>query len=184
MPDDPLITDNLNFYLANAAGLALPEPMSADEAARQIVALYEQSGYSGVTLSLRFGDMREEPLYSVSVYPDLGLVSSGAAVKGYVLKSFIEGNLGLLNDPRCGVGLWHDVSTDTLYYDLVALVPGRQEAIALAQQYNQIAIYDLGASTEIAVGGTGEGPPKMPPAAERLPNINLSAENSRAEEEL
>ena len=97
----------------------------------------------------------------------------GCAQQSYILQVFISQNLHLLDDPRCGVGLWYNAEDDATYRDIVAILSDRQEAIALAAKYNQIAIFDLQTLTEIKTDGIGDTPAELPPAAERLPQINL-----------
>lgn len=54
------------------------------------------------------------------------------------------------------VGIWTDPATQITYFDAPTHVIDRDEAIALAQRHNQIAIWDCAANTSIPTGGTGE----------------------------
>jgi len=45
---------------------------------------------------------------------------------------------------------------DETYLDVSTTLNDRDEAVAMAARYNQIAIYDLAAQWEIDTGGTGE----------------------------
>ncbi len=141
-----------------------------------MLALYEESGREGATFSLRFGDLRGQPLYAVSLYPERTRRSTGNAVSNHILQLFIADNLDLLTNPRCSVGLWYNADEDVTYRDVVAALPDRQEAIMLALQYDQIAIFDLLNLNEIETGGTGDIPADSPPAAHRLPQINQQEE--------
>lgn len=174
MPDDRPVAESLSSYLANSAGLALPDLADAEEAANQIIALYEESGRSGATFSLHFGDMTGQPLYSVSLWPDRSLKVFGEVLEIDILLLFVQINIDLLNDPRCSVGLWSD--SGVTYCDIVALLPSEQEAVALAVSYNQIAIFNLHTLTEIETGGTGNTSPNLPPDTQRLPEINPKEE--------
>lgn len=176
MPDERRAAEDLISFLADPDGYILRDPVEAEEAASQTLALYAESGREGATLSLRFGDMSRQPLYSVSVWPERGRTSPGDTVSVRILQLFIEANLDLLDDPRCGVGLWYNADAGVTYRDIVAILPDRQEAIALALRYDQIAIYDLHNLTEIETGGTGNTPADMPPATERLPKMNPEKE--------
>ena len=147
-----------------------------EEAASRIVALYEQSGRIGATFSLRFGDMRGQSLFSVSLWPERGRRVKGDAVKLRVLEAFIMGNLDTLDNPRGSIGLWYNADDNLTYLDVVATLPSRHEAVALAFQYDQIAIFSLEALDEIETGGTGNTPAELPPAAERLPKVDLQEE--------
>lgn len=154
---------------------SLPPLLEPEEAAIRMLALYEESGREGATFSLRFGDLRGQSLFAVSLYPERSLKLSGYTVEMDTLQLFIQVNKDLLNDPRCGVGLWY--YADVIYCDIVALLPNEEEAVALAKRYDQIAIFDLRALTEIETNGTGNTPATMPPGAQRLPKINLEEEH-------
>jgi hypothetical protein len=184
MPDERRMAEDLPSFLADPGGLRLREPLGAGDAANQTTALYEGSGRDGATFSLRLGDMRGQGLYAVSVWPERGKKSAGDTVSVRILQLFIAENLDLLDDPRCSVGLWYNADEDVTYRDIVATLPSRQEAAALALQYDQIAIFDLRTLTEIETGGTGNTPADMPPATERLPKISPQEPDAQKEEQL
>ena len=174
MPDNRRVAEDINSYLADPKNFLLPQPADVDNAAQQILALYEESGREGATFSLYFGNMSGKPLYSVSVWPERGTQPLDNEMSVSVVQDFIEANSDVLkdlNDPRCGIGLWYNVDDDVVYLDIVALLPSRLDAVALAMRYDQIAVFDLEALTEIGTGGTGNGPSVMPSATERLPGM-------------
>jgi hypothetical protein len=182
MPDNRRVAEDIISCLVYPERFTLPQPVDVDNAAQQILALYEESGREGATFSLYFGNMSGQPLYSVSVWPERGTQPSDNEMSVSVIQDFIEANsdvLNELNDPRCGIGLWYNADDNAVYLDIVALLPSRLEAVALAMQYDQIAIFDLNALTDIETGGTGNGPSVMPPATKRLPRIR-----SQKDEEL
>ena len=168
LTDIPRKADGLGDYL-NEKTTTIPPLLEPRKAASETLALYESSGREGATFSLRFRDMRGQPLYAVSLYPERGRKSNGDTVKMRILQVFIAENLDLLSDPRCSIGLWYNADEDVTYLDIVATLPNRQEKTTLALQYDQIAILDLQTLIEIETGGTGNTPADMPPAAERLP---------------
>ena len=174
MPDDRPVAESLSSYLANSAGLALPELTEAEKAASQTIALYEQHGRVGATFSLRFGDMNGQPLYSVSLWPERGRKVVGDTVKLRVLQVFIMENMDLLNDPRGCIGLWYNADENVTYLDIAATLPSQQEAQELAVQYDQIAIFDLKTLAEIETRGTGNTPTDMPHPTERWPQIDFA----------
>ncbi len=176
--DVPHKAADLADYLSDET-TALPARLEPEEAASRTLALYEGSGREGATFSLHFGDMRDQPLYAVSLYPERGRKSAGDAINVRILQVFIAENSDLLDDPRCSVGLWYNVDEDVTYRDIVATLPNRQEAAALALQYDQIAIFDLRTLTEIETGGAGNTPAEMPPVAERLPKRGRHEEEQR-----
>ena len=120
MLDDRPVAEDLVSYLTDPVGLALPELSSVEEAASRTAALYEQSGRTGATFSLRFGDMRGQSLYSVSLWPEHGRRVTGDTVKLRVLQVFIMENADLLGDPRGNIGLWYNTDENVIYLDVVA----------------------------------------------------------------
>ena len=132
--------------------------MTVEEAVNDIITLYAER--EGATLSLYFGDLSGMRLYAVSVCRDRSLTLQGQLLPPGALRAFIREREELLSDPRNSVGVWFDVTT---------VVPDRDQAIAVGQRYNQVAIYDPDRQEAIEVGGTGEPPPNMPPARDRLP---------------
>jgi len=179
MPDERRVAKDITSYLDDPDNLVLPQPVSADDAAEQILGLYEKSERDGATFSLHFGNMQNQPLYSVSVWPERGTQPSDNEISVRLIQDFIEANsdvLKELNDPRCGIGLWCDASENVVYLDIVALLPDRMDAVRLAELYDQIAIFDLVALTDVETGGTGNSPADMPPVTKRLPSVNLKAD--------
>ena len=77
----------------------------------------------------------------------------------------------MLEDARNTVGTWYNREEDSTYLDITTTLPSRTEAVSLAMQYNQIAMYDLAAQVEIATEGTGEEINGLPPLMERLAPI-------------
>ena len=122
-------------------------------------------------MSLRFGDMSGQPLFSVSLWPERSRKIAGNAVKLRILHVFIAENMALLDDPRGSIGLWYNAGENLIYLDIVATLPSRQEAVSLALQYDQIAIFDLEALNEVETGGTGNTPADIPADGKRFPEM-------------
>jgi hypothetical protein len=163
-PQDPVA------FLGQGAPLArLPAPIEMAEVVRQVEALHTAN--EGSTFNLYFGDMAGRRLYAVSLYPERGVVLEGRQVDLKVLHRFILDNLDLLRDPRVSVGTWFNADNGLTYLDVSATVPERAQAIQLARQYNQIAIFDLFSFEEIETGGTGTKMDNLPPADRRLPAL-------------
>jgi len=156
-------------FLSDPSG-ELPQPIEVDDAVEQILALHAEN--DGSTFNMYFGDLGGEELYAVSLYPDLGIVLEGKEIPPEVLRRFILDNAELLKDPRVSVGTWFDSESGMTYLDISATIPDRQQAIELAQRYNQIAIFDLSTFEEIGTGGTGEAIEDLPPPSERLPELD------------
>lgn len=49
------------------------------------------------------------------------------------------------------VGAWHDDSTDTIHLDLSAVFSGREFALTVAREQNQLAIWDVDNGVEVRV---------------------------------
>jgi hypothetical protein len=140
--------------------------LDVDAAAQQIAALHRERG--GSTFNLYVGDLSGQRLYAVSLYPERSLVTHGAEIDATAVTRFIARNMDLLQDPRNSVGTWFDEVSGFTYLDVSATIADAQQAIALGQRYNQVAIFDLDRLEEIAIGGSGEEIPDLPPATERL----------------
>ena len=117
---------------------SLPPLMDAAIAAQQIWRLYRQN--NGATFSLYHGNLAGLDLYAVSIYNDREIFSP-APVTVERIEAFIRSNLDLLSDPDNSTGIW--LEGDENFYDVVVTVEGRQQAVALAQAYNQLAICHL-----------------------------------------
>lgn len=160
----PRPAKNLLDYLSKPA-MVLPE-MEAIESFVQNIQRRHELG--GSTSSRYFGNAAGQNLYAVSVYPDRTALIPGRNIPTALLRAFIQANRVLLEDARNAVGTWYNREEDSTYLDITTLLPERAEAISLAMQYNQIAIYDLARQAEIATDGTGEEIDGLPPVAERL----------------
>jgi hypothetical protein len=88
-----------------------------------------------------------------------------------LLRTFIQTNHALLEDARNAVGTWYNREEDITYLDITTLLIDAAGAISLANQYNQIAIYDLARQVEMRTEGTGEEINGLPPPMERLPPL-------------
>ncbi len=166
---------DLRTYLFNPR-TRLPRPIPIENAVTQIGRLHGESG--GATFSLYFGSMLGQELYAVSLYPEpqTAVTVSGRAVPADVLHAFIQANRELLSDPRLCIGTWYQEETDITFVDVVAVLSGKEAAITLGRQYNQIAIYVLAAGEEIETGGTGEWVLTDVPPEQRLPRLDRGRE--------
>lgn len=147
--------------------VTLPAVQSPEMAAPVVAKVHEIDG--GSTYSLRWGDLSGNPLYVVSIYPDLGVQIKGNQVSEKQIERFIIANHALLTDPRCTVGTWYDSDNGITYLDVSAVFANQHVAVTLAKEYNQISIWDLKNSKDIETGGTGDPPKNMPDIMKRLP---------------
>ena len=173
----PRPAKDLIDYLFHPAAI-LPEPEAVEEFAANIQRRHE---IGGSTSSRYFGDAAGQNLYAVSVYPDRTALIPGRNIPVTLLRTFIQANRTLLEDPRNAVGTWYNREEGSTYLDITTLLPDRAGAVLLAMQYNQIAIYDLAGRTEIITDGTGEEFEELPPAVERLAPLKRQRQRKNSE---
>ncbi|HEY7064238.1 MAG TPA: hypothetical protein VII06_22350 [Chloroflexota bacterium] len=146
----------------------LPPALDLDAVAAQAAALHRANG--GATVNLCYGDLAGQDLYVVVVYPELSETVPGPDLDAARIRQFIADHLALLSDPRNNVGTWVDDDGNSVL-DVSSALPDRAQAIALAQQYNQMGVFDLAQMETIDTGGTGAVPAGLPPVEQRLPPI-------------
>ena len=123
----------------------------------------------GASIHTHFGDLRGQPLFAVSVYPERTVRISGRQLSVSLIASYLRQNADLFRDPRVILGTWYNADEDTTYIDVTMICSAKDEAVRLAQANNQIAIYDLAHDAEIDMGGTGEAWSGLAPESELLP---------------
>jgi len=136
----PRLANDLHDYLSDLE-TTLPKPRDLGDMAHRIAALHREN--SGTTFNLYFGDMADQKLYAVALYPEQSATLPGRNISVGDLQDYIQLALPFLQDARNNIGTW----------------------------YNQIAIYDLAGQREIAIGGSGTPTDGLPPAGERLPKL-------------
>lgn len=72
------------------------------------------------------------------------------------IESYMFDNADLLQRDGYVLGGWHDPDTGRVWLDVSVVTQSRQKAIELAQQNNQIAVFDLAKFESIPTGGTGQ----------------------------
>ena len=164
----PRTATDLLDYLSDSA-TALPKPFSADEMVARLISLHRQSG--GATVNLYFGDMAGQNLYAVSLYPERSITLAGSRLSAADLRDYIQAVRPLLRDARNNIGTWYNRDMDETYLDVSTTLADEENAIMMAAEYNQIAIYDLAGHLEIETGGTGEVTDDLFPLGERLPKL-------------
>lgn len=153
-------------YLADRKG-PLP-PMMGVEAAVDL-ALQGHEANSGSTTHFRWGDLSGQPLFVVSLFPDLGIIKQGKAVSKAELTAFAKANLNLFADPRVCLGTWFNEADGNTYIDINVVLADKAAAVELAKRYNQIAIFDLATFEETQTGGDGKPLADLPKPEARLP---------------
>ena len=166
----PRVAEDLLDYLTDAETV-LPAPQDIEVMVGRILDLHRQNG--GATFNLYFGDMAGQPLFAVSVFPVVTAVEPARFLSPNVLRQYVRDVERLLRDPRNNVGTWYNPSDASTYLDISTTLPEREVAITLADQFNQIAIYDLAQREELPTFGTGEDTSDLPPEDERLPPFSM-----------
>lgn len=180
MANEPRTADSLADYLADPRSV-LRKPVDAQQAAERSAALYGRSVHQynqgvsrniGATFNLYFDDLSDQPYYAVALYSDLAPdPEPGIDADVRVVQSLVVQSWELLLDPRNNIGLWYDDKDDLLYLEVSAVMPDKEEAISLAERYNQKEIFDLKRGESIVIGGTGIPVENLPPPMERLPAL-------------
>ena len=166
------VANNLQIFMTDAS-LRIPRWIGISKAAAKIIAAMQTS--TGVTFSLYFGQVQEQSLYAVSVYPEKSVFLPIEGFTQSLVEDFIRANRDLLSDPRNCVGVWYVREEDTLYLDVSTTLPNLEMAVRLGQEYNQIGIYDLQNGKVIDTGGTGTEVSDLLPFEGRLPSLERKA---------
>lgn len=80
--------------------------------------------------------------YAVSAHKDRELVIQGALTEA-ALSKYIADNADLLSQPGKTLGTWLNPDDGNTYLDVSQVTPDRAEAMRVARENNQIAIFDL-----------------------------------------
>ena len=128
----------------------LPPRIPLEEAVTQIATIHERN--EGATFNMYFGDLAGKPLFAVGADPRRVRRIAGRIVSREHLRKFIEDNDDLLRYPRYNVGTWFNATDGLTYLDISLTIAERQQAVDIARQHNETAIYDLrrGESIDIA----------------------------------
>ena len=144
----PTIQKAVNKALRNTVNAMLK--IKADisgQVINEILKGIEANG--GITYNISQGNLAGTDNYAVSIYPDREVITEGP-VDFDRLENFIINNEDLLNDPKNSFGSW--INNGKIYLDVIVTVPNKEEALRLAHQNNQLAIFDLKNMQEIPVG--------------------------------
>ena len=153
-------------YLSKPEG-ALPPMM--DVAPAVDMALKSHAANDGSTTHMRWGDLSGQPLYVVSLFPDLGIIKKGKDITKDELTAFVQAHKDLLSDPRICFGTWFNKDDGNTYIDLNVVLSDKAKAVELGKQYNQISIFNLATFEETKTGGDGKPVANLPAPAKRLP---------------
>jgi hypothetical protein len=99
--------------------------------------------------------------FSVSINPELTFNPDiiGENLTSENLTAYLENNKDIFLEGNTAVGTWYGSEpggASELWLDVATIVQGRDEAIKLAIENNQVAIFDLENMRPIQTGGTGK----------------------------
>jgi hypothetical protein len=89
--------------------------------------------------------------FAVSVNPERTRVIEGT-VDSVTLHQYGRDNRDLLSTPGKVFGGWLDTESGKTYLDVVTLFDSKEEALDLAVEHGELAIFDLGSGQEIRTG--------------------------------
>lgn len=118
------------------------------EIVNNILNLIHQNG--GATWNMSKGNLIGQPYFAVAIYPQKEQIVDEADFEN--LEGYLVENEGLLSNPSNSFGAW--VSGNKVYYDVVATISDKNEAMKLGQQHHQLAIFDLKELKEIPLQRT------------------------------
>jgi len=143
----PSIQKAVNKTLRNPVNASKKQADISGQTVRDILEVIESSG--GITYNMQQGNLAGTPNYSVSVYPGREKIVDGVADFDDI-ENYIEANEDLLSQSSNSFGVWSNKGQ--VYYDVVVTIPDREEALKLARENNQLAIWDLKNMIEIPTG--------------------------------
>lgn len=81
--------------------------------------------------------------YSVSPYPERGVILAPEQVSGAAIDDFIAANADLFSETDRYFGAWFDQETNKVFFDVSIVVPTREQAIETGLKHRQIAYFDF-----------------------------------------
>ena len=112
-------------------------------------ALYARAGYfGGATLDTKFNEPKIGYLTAINKGLEFKNLST---VNEHTISKWIENNKSFAKQNGYYFGSWKDETTGKVYFDIVACFSNVVTASKLAKKFNQIAIWNIGAKTEIKI---------------------------------
>lgn len=133
----------------------------------------------GITLDLATGDVAKDG-YIVATQGNSDIIPQDEFFNDAQgidrVANYVNANKDALGQGGMRLGIWHDKKNNEVVLDTVEQVADRDQAIALGQQRNQQAIYDVANDQEIDTGGNGDRPNAPAPAEQQQPDVAPSPE--------
>ena len=134
------IVSELRTFLNNTS-LRLPRLKPLRQIAALLIEVHASEG--GASIHPRFGNLKGQFLFAVSLYPERTVRINGRDVPAIIVLAYMRQNSDLLADPRAIIGSRYNADEDTTYLDVTVVLSDQEEAVHLGERYNPIAIYDL-----------------------------------------
>lgn len=104
----------------------------------------------GFSIDLTTGENVSEG-YAVAIHPDREQVIPVEDVTMSSLISYALDNMDLLAKPGHVFGAWHDPESGKVYLDVSTVRTDRAEALELAREHNQLAVFDFATLSSVDV---------------------------------
>ena len=105
--------------------------------------------------------------FAVSIYPKDSFSKPAADFTANDLVDYLVAHKDMLSNPQVHVGGWNDPDSGRIFLDLSVVVPDQAAAEKLAQDHDQIAVFNLGSGETITVNkdatSGGQVNPTTPP---------------------
>jgi len=120
--------------------------------------LWDRAKEGGFTYNTVSGDQPTTG-FALSVYPDRSRVIATRDFTPASIQEYRDANREVLSKPNHYLGAWRerdeDEGVDRVWLDVSIVQSDRAEAERVGQEFDQIAMFDLGEGTEISLGGKG-----------------------------
>lgn len=93
--------------------------------------------------------------YAVAAFPERSKEIPLDQIQPSDIQSYADNNADVLGKEGHMLGGWHDPATSNVWLDVSIVTSSKSKAIRIAQETNQIAIFDLQSFESINTGGTG-----------------------------
>ena len=87
--------------------------------------------------------LRGTAFYAVCVFPNRSVTIEGSYISPQVIDKFIGENKDLLANPHTALGTWYDGRKDHSILEVALTLRTRENAMAVAREFDQEFIYDL-----------------------------------------
>ncbi len=123
---------------------------------KKIIDLHSQN--EGATVNAKAESLLKQKLFSVSVFTEVSRTFKARYLPEQIVRNFVKTNVELLKHSFCAVGTWFEPHEGRTYLDVCVVTTDENVAVALGNEYNQKAIFDLYYEKTIWLDGDGTTP--------------------------